>query len=47
MKYKYTVTWNGDIANYKQDFDTLEEARQAMKDHASRGSVLTIQFSRE
>ena len=46
MKYKYSVTWNGDITNYKQNFDTLEEARAAMKAHASRGSVLKIEFSR-
>jgi hypothetical protein len=41
-KYKYTVEWEGDVANYKQDFETLEEARIAMIMHHKRNAVIRI-----
>jgi hypothetical protein len=41
-KYKYTVEWEGDLSNYKQDFDTLEEARIALALHSKRNSRLLI-----
>jgi hypothetical protein len=41
-KYKYTVEWEGDLANYKQDFDSLEEARMAMIMHHKRNAVIYV-----
>jgi len=41
-KYKYTVEWEGDVTNYKQDFDTLEEARIAMIMHRKRNAVIRV-----
>ncbi len=41
-KYKYTVEWEGDVANYKQDFDSLEEARIAMLFHRNRNAVIHV-----
>lgn len=42
MKYIYQVTWDGDITNYKQDFETMEDARLALAAHSKRNSVLTV-----
>jgi hypothetical protein len=41
-KYKYTVEWEGDVINYKQDFDSLEEARMAMIMHHRRNAVIHV-----
>ena len=41
-KYKYTLEWEGDLANYKQDFETLEEARIAMIMHYERNAVIHV-----
>lgn len=41
-KYKYTVEWDGDVANYKQDFETIEEARMAMLFHRNRNAVIRV-----
>ncbi len=41
-KYKYTVEWDGDVANYKQDFETIEEARMAMLFHRNRNAVIKV-----
>ena len=41
-KYKDTVEWEGDVANYKQDFDSLEEARIAMLFHRNRNAVIHV-----
>lgn len=41
-KWKYTVEWEGDVTNYKQDFDTLEEARIAMIMHRKRNAVIKV-----
>ena len=41
-KYKYTVEWEGDVANYKQDFDSIEEARIAMIMHHKRNAVINV-----
>ena len=41
-KYKYTVEWEGDLTNYKQDFETLEEARIAMIMHHKRNAVIKV-----
>jgi hypothetical protein len=42
IKYKYTVEWEGDVINYKQDFDSLEEARMAMIMHHKRNAVIHV-----
>lgn len=42
IKYKYTVEWEGDVINYKQDFDSLEEARMAMIMHHRRNAVIHV-----
>ncbi len=41
-KFKYTVEWEGDVINYKQDFDSLEEARMAMIMHHRRNAVIHV-----
>ncbi len=41
-KLKYTVEWEGDVANYKQDFESLEEARMAMIMHHKRNAVIKV-----
>ena len=41
-KWKYTVEWEGDVTNYKQDFETLEEARIAMILHHERNAVIKV-----
>ena len=41
-KWKYTVEWEGDFTNYKQDFETLEEARIAMIMHRERNAVIHV-----
>jgi len=42
IKYKYTVEWEGELTNYKQDFETLEEARIAMIMHRKRNAVIHV-----
>ena len=46
-KYKYTVEWEGDVANYKQDFETIEEARIAMIMHHKRNAVIKVRRADE
>ena len=41
-KYKYTVEWEGELTNYKQDFETIEEARIAMIMHRNRNAVIHV-----
>ena len=41
-KYKYTVEWEGDVTNYKQDFETIEEARIALALHHKRNAVINV-----
>lgn len=41
-KYKYTVEWEGDLTNYKQDFETIEEARIALALHHRFNARLLI-----
>ena len=41
-KLMYTVEWEGDVANYKQDFETIEEARIAMIMHHKRNAVIHV-----
>lgn len=38
----YTVEWEGDFVNYKQDFETIEDARIALAVHHRRNSRLLI-----
>lgn len=42
IKYKYTVEWEGELTNYKQDFETIEEARIAMIMHRKRNAVIHV-----
>ena len=32
-KLKYRVEWESELANYKQDFETIEDARIALAVH--------------
>ena len=41
-KLIYTVEWEGDATNYKQDFETIEDARIALAVHHKRNSRLLI-----
>jgi hypothetical protein len=42
IKLRYTVEWEGDMTNYKQDFETIDEARIALAIHNSRNARLLI-----
>jgi hypothetical protein len=46
-KFKYTVEWDGDITNYKQDFETIQDARIALVMHRSRNAVMKIIILKE
>ena len=38
----YTVEWECDVANYKQYFETIEEARIAMIMHHKRNAIIKV-----
>jgi hypothetical protein len=42
MKLRYTVEWEGDMTNYKQDFENIDEARIALAIHNKRNARLLI-----
>jgi len=42
-KFRYIVEWDGDGINYKQDFDTIEDARIALDVHHRRNARLLIE----
>lgn len=46
-KLRYTVEWEGELTNYKQDFETIEEARIALALHHPRNSRLLINKKEE
>lgn len=46
-RFKYSVLWDGEESRYMQDFDTLEEARAALRYHRSRNSSLKININRD
>lgn len=46
-KFRYTVEWEGKLTNYKQDFETIEEARIALALHHPRNSRLLINKKEE
>lgn len=41
-KFTYTVEWEGELTNYKQDFETIEEARIALALHSNRNAHLKV-----
>ena len=41
-KLTYTVEWEGDVINYKQDFESLEESRIAMIMHHKRNAIIKV-----
>lgn len=41
-KLIYTVEWEGDDTTYKQDFETIEDARIALAVHHRRNARLKI-----
>ena len=41
-KWKYEVWWDGDLTTYKQEFESLEEARIALAMHHSRNSRMKV-----
>ena len=43
----YTVEWEGELTNYKQDFETIEEARIALALHHPRNARLIIKKQKE
>ncbi len=46
-KFIYTVEWEGELTNYKQDFETIEEARIALALHHKRNARLLINKKEE
>lgn len=42
-KFNYRVEWDGEITNYKQDFENIEEARIALALHHRKNARLLIQ----
>ena len=41
-KFRYIVQWDGDGISYKQDFDTIKDARIALNAHRKKNSRLLI-----
>lgn len=41
-KFKYEVWWDGDLTTYKQEFDSIEEARMALALHNSRNARMKV-----
>ena len=46
-KLIYTVEWEGDVTTYKQDFETIDEARIALAVHHKRNARLLINRKEE
>lgn len=41
-KVKYEVWWDGDLTTYKQEFDSIVEARMALALHNSRNARMKV-----
>ena len=41
-KIKYEVWWDGELTTYKQEFDSIEEARMALALHNSRNARMKV-----
>lgn len=41
-RWTYEVRWDGDLTTYKQNFETIEEARIALALHNNRNSRMII-----
>ena len=41
-KIKYEVWWDGELTTYKQEFDTIVEARMALALHNSRNARMKV-----
>lgn len=41
-KLVYRVEWDGKLANYKQDFETIQDARIALAVHHRKNARLLI-----
>lgn len=46
-RFKYRVEWGGKPITFKQDFETIEEARQAMHDHKHHDSRIYVKLKRD
>lgn len=46
-KLIYTVEWEGDVTNYKQEFETIDEARIALALHHKRNARILISKQEE
>jgi hypothetical protein len=46
-KYEYTVSWDGPLCRYKQDFETIEEARIALALHNGKDAKLTVKLNHD
>lgn len=44
-KLTYEVSWDGKLTTYKQDFETIDEARIALALHNKRNAVMRIRFN--
>lgn len=47
MKMSYIVEWDGDLVTYRQDFETIEDARLALALHNRRNSRLIVKRNYE
>lgn len=41
-KVKYEVLWDGELITYKQEFDSIVEARMALALHNSRNARMRV-----
>jgi len=41
-KIKYEVCWDGELTNYRQEFESLEEARIALALHHNRNARMKV-----
>jgi len=41
-KMRYEVSWDGKLTRYRQEFESLEEARMALVFHQNKNAVIHI-----
>ena len=46
-RYKYTLEWDGKMARYKQEFESLEEARMALALHRHCNACIKVRLIRD
>ena len=45
--FKYEVSWDGKLSRYRQEYDTLEDARLAMLIHKNKNSEMHVSIKKK